>query len=150
MGRERQCPRRSGGRETAQLEAPGHAPPPWRRGSGPCPVPSRGRGRSCPRGAQRQPSLREGASSLASRQHSTNRGGGGGSTQNRSRGSRVGGAGAQRGRGARGPEAVGDCSQTFLCICRWVMEKAREFQKNIYFCFIDYAKAFDSVDHNKL
>ena len=59
-------------------------------------------------------------------------------------------AGAQRGRGARGPEAVGDCSQTFLCICRWVMEKAREFQKNIYFCFIDYAKAFDSVDHNKL
>ena len=34
-------------------------------------------------------------------------------------------------------------------IC-WVMEKAREFQKNIYFCFIDYAKAFDCVDHNKL
>ena len=32
----------------------------------------------------------------------------------------------------------------------WIMEKAREFQKNIYFCFIDYAKAFDSVDHNKL
>ena len=32
----------------------------------------------------------------------------------------------------------------------WVMEKAREFQKNIYFCFTDYAKAFDSVDHNKL
>ena len=30
------------------------------------------------------------------------------------------------------------------------MEKAREFQKNIYFCFIDYGKAFDSVDHNKL
>ena len=30
------------------------------------------------------------------------------------------------------------------------MEKAREFQKNIYFCFIDYAKAFDYVDHNKL
>ena len=30
------------------------------------------------------------------------------------------------------------------------MEKAREFQKNIYFCFLDYAKAFDSVDHNKL
>ena len=30
------------------------------------------------------------------------------------------------------------------------MEKAREFQKNIYFCFIDYAKAFDGVDHNKL
>ena len=30
------------------------------------------------------------------------------------------------------------------------MEKAREFQKNIYFCFIDYAKAFDCVDHNKL
>ena len=42
-----------------------------------------------------------------------------------------------------------------ICICqianiRWIMEKAREFQKNIYFCFIDYAKAFDCVDHNKL
>ena len=33
---------------------------------------------------------------------------------------------------------------------RWIMEKAREFQKNIYFCFIDYAQAFDCVDHNKL
>ena len=33
---------------------------------------------------------------------------------------------------------------------RWIMEKAREFQKNIYFCFIDYPKAFDSRDHNKL
>ena len=33
---------------------------------------------------------------------------------------------------------------------RWIMEKAREFQKNISFCFIDYAKAFDCVDHNKL
>ena len=33
---------------------------------------------------------------------------------------------------------------------RWIMEKARDFQKNIYFCFIDYAKAFDCVDHNKL
>ena len=33
---------------------------------------------------------------------------------------------------------------------RWIMEKAREFQKNIYVCFIDYAKAFDCVDHNKL
>ena len=32
----------------------------------------------------------------------------------------------------------------------WIMEKAREFQKNIYFCFIDYAKAFDCVDHNNL
>ena len=32
----------------------------------------------------------------------------------------------------------------------WIMEKAREFQKNIYFSFIDYAKAFDCVDHNKL
>ena len=32
----------------------------------------------------------------------------------------------------------------------WVIEKAREFQKNIYFCFIDYAKAFDCMDHNKL
>ena len=34
-------------------------------------------------------------------------------------------------------------------IC-WIIEKEREFQKNIYFCFIDYAKAFDCVDHNKL
>ena len=33
---------------------------------------------------------------------------------------------------------------------RWIIEKAREFQKNIYFCFIDYAQAFDHVDHNKL
>ena len=33
---------------------------------------------------------------------------------------------------------------------RWIIEKAREFQKHIYFCFIDYAKAFDCVDHNKL
>ena len=32
----------------------------------------------------------------------------------------------------------------------WIIEKAREFQKNVYFCFIDYAKAFYSVDHNKL
>ena len=34
-------------------------------------------------------------------------------------------------------------------IC-WIIKKAREFQKNIYFCFIDYAKAFDCVDHNQL
>ena len=34
-------------------------------------------------------------------------------------------------------------------IC-WIIKKAREFRKNIYFCFIDYAKAFDCVDHNKL
>ena len=33
---------------------------------------------------------------------------------------------------------------------RWIMEKAREFQKNIYFCFLDYAKAFDCMNHNKL
>ena len=32
----------------------------------------------------------------------------------------------------------------------WIIEKAREFRKNIYFCFLDYAKAFDCVDHNKL
>ena len=32
----------------------------------------------------------------------------------------------------------------------WILEKAKEFQKNIYFCFIDYTKAFDYVDHNKL
>ena len=33
---------------------------------------------------------------------------------------------------------------------RWIIEKAREFQKNIYFCFVDYAKAFDCVNHSKL
>ena len=36
---------------------------------------------------------------------------------------------------------------TYIC---WIIKKAREFQNNIYFCFIDYAKAFDCVDHNKL
>ena len=36
---------------------------------------------------------------------------------------------------------------SYIC---WIIEKAREFQKNIYFCFIDYAKAFDCVDHSKL
>ena len=46
-------------------------------------------------------------------------------------------------RKARGPwDQIAD-------IC-WIIKKAREFQKNIYFCFIDYAKAFDCVDHNKL
>ena len=35
-------------------------------------------------------------------------------------------------------------------IASWIIEKAREFQKNIYSCFVDYAKAFDCVDHNKL
>ena len=49
-------------------------------------------------------------------------------------------AGFRKGRGTR------DQIATF----RWIMEKAREFQKNVYFCFIDYAKAFDCVDHNKL
>ena len=49
-------------------------------------------------------------------------------------------AGLRKGRGTRDQIAI---------IC-WIMEKAREFQKNIYFCFIDYAKAFDCVDHNKL
>ena len=49
-------------------------------------------------------------------------------------------AGFRKGRGTRDQIAN---------IC-WIMEKAGEFQKNIYFCFIDYAKAFDSVDHNKL
>ena len=46
----------------------------------------------------------------------------------------------RKGRGTRDPIAN---------IC-WIIEKAREFQKNIYFCFTDYAKAFDCVDHNKL
>ena len=47
-------------------------------------------------------------------------------------------AGFRKGRGTRDQ------------IANWIIEKAREFQKNIYFCFIDYAKAFDCVDHNKL
>ena len=37
-----------------------------------------------------------------------------------------------------------------IAYIHWITKKAREFQKNIYFCFIDYAKAFDCVDHNKL
>ena len=49
-------------------------------------------------------------------------------------------AGFRKGRGTR---------DQIVSIC-WIMEKGREFQKNIYFCFIDYAKAFDCVDHNKL
>ena len=49
-------------------------------------------------------------------------------------------AGFRKGRGTRDQIAN---------IC-WITEKAREFQRNIYFCFIDYAKAFDCVDHNKL
>ena len=42
------------------------------------------------------------------------------------------------------------CSAHCHSLLNWIMEKAREFQKNIYFCFIGYAKAFDHVDHNKL
>ena len=49
-------------------------------------------------------------------------------------------AGFRKGRGTR--DQIANIS--------WIIEKAREFQKNIYFCFIDYAKAFDWVDHNKL
>ena len=49
-------------------------------------------------------------------------------------------AGFRKGRGTRDQIAN---------IC-WIMEKAREFQKNIYFCFIDYTKTFDCVEHNKL
>ena len=49
-------------------------------------------------------------------------------------------AGFRKGRGIRGQIAK----------IHWIIKKAREFQKNIYFCFIDYAKAFDCVDHNKL
>ena len=49
-------------------------------------------------------------------------------------------AGFRKGRETRDPIAN---------VC-WLMEKAREFQKNIYFCFIDYAKAFDCADHNQL
>ena len=49
-------------------------------------------------------------------------------------------AGLRKGRGTRDQTAN----------IRWIMEKAREFQKNIYYCFIDYAKTFDCVDHKKL
>ena len=49
-------------------------------------------------------------------------------------------AGFRKGRGTRGQ----------IANIHWIMEKAREFQKNVYFCFIDYTKAFDCVDHNKL
>ena len=49
-------------------------------------------------------------------------------------------AGFRKGRGTRDQ----------IANIRWIIEKAREFQKNIYFCFIDYAKVFDCVDHNKL
>ena len=49
-------------------------------------------------------------------------------------------AGFRKGRGTRDQ----------IANIHWIMEKAREFQKNIYFCFIDYAKAFDCVHHNKL
>ena len=49
-------------------------------------------------------------------------------------------AGFRKVRGTRDP----------IANIHWIIEKAREFKKNIYFCFIDYAKAFDYVDHNKL
>ena len=49
-------------------------------------------------------------------------------------------AGFRKGRGTRDQ----------IANIHWITEKAREFQKNIYFCFIDYAKAFNCVDHNKL
>ena len=49
-------------------------------------------------------------------------------------------AGFRKGRGTRGQ----------IANIHWITEKAREFQKNIYICFIDYAKTFDCVDHNKL
>ena len=49
-------------------------------------------------------------------------------------------AGFRKGRGTR--DQIGNI--------HWIIEKARKFQENIYFCFIDYAKAFDCVDHNKL
>ena len=49
-------------------------------------------------------------------------------------------AGFRKGRGTRDQ----------IANIHWIIEKAREFQKNIYFCFIDYVKAFDCVDHNKL
>ena len=45
---------------------------------------------------------------------------------------------------------IGRGNRDQIANIHWIIEKAREFQKNIYFCFIDYAKAFDCVDHNKL
>jgi len=45
---------------------------------------------------------------------------------------------------------LGKAEEPEIANIHWIVEKAREFQKNIYFCFIDYAKAFDCVDHNKL
>ena len=45
---------------------------------------------------------------------------------------------------------IGRGTRDQIANIRWIIEKARKFQKNIYFCFIDYAKAFDYVDHNKL
>ena len=50
-------------------------------------------------------------------------------------------AGFRKGRGTNRDQIANIC---------WIRKKAREFQKNIYFCFIDYAKVFDCVDHNKL
>ena len=50
----------------------------------------------------------------------------------------------------QGPFRKGRRTSDQIANIHWVMEKAREFQKNIYFCFIDYAKAFDCVDHSKL
>ena len=50
----------------------------------------------------------------------------------------------------RNKEPQASLPQASLANIHWIIEKAREFQKNIYFCFIDYAKAFDCVDHNKL
>ena len=44
----------------------------------------------------------------------------------------------------------GRVTRDHIANIHWIIRKAREFQKNIYFCFIDYAKAFDCVDHNKL
>ena len=44
----------------------------------------------------------------------------------------------------------GRVTRNLIAYICWIIKKAREFQKNIYFCFIDYAKAFDCVDHNKL
>ena len=45
---------------------------------------------------------------------------------------------------------LGGLNSEHLFLMSYFIEKAREFQKNIYFCFIDYAKAFDCVDHNKI
>ena len=59
-------------------------------------------------------------------------------------------AGFRKGKGKKKKKRKGKGTRDQIASILWIMEKAREIQKNIYFCFIDYAKAFDCVDHNQL